>query len=82
MHVTAKNLYPHRVTIDKMVEWRNHQEIIRWCRDAFGDDKQCITWQHALSGSPSMSHPEFSTYLFLHAEDALMFKMRWLDVGP
>jgi hypothetical protein len=70
--------FPIRVTIDNHLEWQNHYEISAWCSDNFGGDNHCLTWRHALSGSPSRADPEFSTWLFMHEEDAVLFKMRWL----
>jgi hypothetical protein len=69
--------FPFRVTIDNHVEWEKHWEISAWCRDRFGDETHCITWRHALSGSPSRADPEFSTWLFMLEEDAVMFRLVW-----
>ncbi len=72
--------YTHRVTIDKRLELDHHYDIHSWCRDQFGDDKHCVTWRHALSGTPHMSHEEFSTWLFTNETDATLFRMRWTHV--
>jgi len=69
--------FRHRVTIDNYFEWQNHQEISAWCRERFGSDNHCITWRHALSGSPSRAHPEFSTWLFMEEGDAVLFRLTW-----
>lgn len=70
--------FPIRVSIDNHLEWQNHYEISSWCRDNFGSENHCLTWRHALSGAPSRADPEFSTWLFMHEEYAMLFGLRWL----
>lgn len=72
-HFVDIELYQYRVTIDKHVEWRRWQEIGQWCRANFED----CTWRQALSGSPSISEKDFSTYLFLNKDDAVFFQLTW-----
>lgn len=69
--------YSYRVTIDKHLELEDHWKIAAWCQEQFGDDQHCVTWRHALSGSPHISHPDFSTWLFMEEGDAILFRMRW-----
>ena len=82
--MTVPESYPDRddfsirVSIDNYLEWQSHSEISAWCCENFGSENHCRTWRHALSGYPSRAHPEFSTWLFMHDEDAVLFKLRWL----
>lgn len=69
---------PHRVTIDRMLEYHMHWTIAIWLRRNFGADNHCVTWRHVLAGSPSINDPDFGTYAFLNEEDATLFAMRWL----
>ena len=77
MRYARKEDYQFRVVIDNEKEWEFHWEILRWCVQAFGDNTHCVTWEHALSGSPSRGDPEFSTWLFMREEDATMFRLAW-----
>ena len=77
---TDQEMFPYRIEIDNHLEWIMHYDIARWCRTQFGEHNHCITWRHALSGMPSRNDPEFSTWLFLHEEEAMLFKMVWQDV--
>lgn len=72
-----RGTFPYRVTIDNHLEWRRHHEIGAWCREHFGEDKHCFTWRHALAGSPSRADPEFSTWLFMKEDDAVLFRLTW-----
>ena len=71
------NDFPHRVEIDNRSEWLHHHEMSRWCMDNLGWEGHCLTWRHALSGSPSRADPLFSTWLFMREEDAVLFRMVW-----
>ena len=75
--MTNLDNYTHRVSIDNHVEWQHHQQIARWCMQQFGEHNHCVTWRHALPGSPYRSHPEFSTWLFVHESDAQLFQLTW-----
>jgi hypothetical protein len=70
--------YPYRVVLDTYFEWENHQQVVSWLCETFGSDNNCVTWRPALSGTPSTAHPLFSTYMFVHEEDAALFALRWL----
>jgi hypothetical protein len=69
--------YPYKVAIDNTKEWQQHWDIMRWCNEHFGNDNHCVTWRHALPGSPGRDHPLFSTWCFQNANDAVMFQMVW-----
>ena len=69
--------YPYKVSIDNETELAEHWNIQRWCSDQFGSDKHCVTWRHALPGSPSRLHPLFSTWCFVHKGDATVFALTW-----
>jgi len=71
--------FPYRIKIGNHIDWTSHYDIQKWCKNQFGDDNHCVTWRHALSGSPSRLDPEFSTWLFANEEDAVLFKMVWQD---
>lgn len=74
-----RGLFKYSVTIDKQVEWLRWQEIASWCRATFETNEELYPtrWSQALPGSPPINDPEFSTWLFVNKEDALLFELTW-----